>query len=137
MIAEEKDPEMFKQSKWAPILEFKSLKQIKLCQSPEEIYAVGHAILSEAACVYEINPGKICVVDPNDYLTHEIYFTSSDNTKVYSCLGAQIEDPKSFINRVGLFDYLRDVDYFIKAVEQMEGARGAEINKIEKGEAQA
>lgn len=49
-------------------------------------------------------------------------------------MGPPIEDTKSFINKVNLFDYLKDVDYFIKAVEQMEGRRGAEINRIEKGE---
>lgn len=124
---------MFKQSKTIIDLEFKSLKQIRLCQSPEEIYAVGHAILSESACIYEINPFKTCVIDQNDYLTHEIYFTSSDDPKIYSCLGPKIEDINSFVNKVNIFDYLKDVDYLIKAVEQMEGARGAEINKIEKG----
>ena len=69
-------------------VEFKSLKHVKLCQGPEEIYSVGHTILSESAIVYEINPLRTLVIDPNDYLTHEIYFTNSENeAKVYSCLG--------------------------------------------------
>jgi hypothetical protein len=33
---------------------------------------------------------------------------------------------------VHLFDYLRDVDYFMKQVEALEGQRGAEITRIEK-----
>ena len=36
--------------------------------------------------------------------------------------------------KVQLFEYLRDVDYFIKQVEALEGQRGAEITRIEKRE---
>ena len=66
------------------------------------------------------------VVDPSDYLTHEIYFTSSDQTKVFSCLGQELSesDSRNFVARVHLFDYLKDVDYFTKTVEQMEQQRG-------------
>jgi hypothetical protein len=51
---------------------------VRLCQGAEEIYSVGHSLLSEAAAIYEVNPLKMVVLDPNDYLTHEIYFTSAD-----------------------------------------------------------
>jgi hypothetical protein len=37
---------------------------------------------------------------------------------------------------VRLFDYLKDVDYFIKQVEVLEQLRSSEINRIEKGEGQ-
>lgn len=107
---------------------------MKLCEKPEEIYSVGHALLAESACVYEINPLRAVVIDPVDYLTHEIYFTSSANARIYSCLNEEITDKRSFVVRVHLFDYLRDVDYFIKQVEALEGQRGAEITKIEKKE---
>ncbi len=36
--------------------------------------------------------------------------------------------------KVPLFEYLRDVDYFTKQVEALEGHRGAEITRIEKKE---
>ena len=39
--------------------------------------------------------------------------------------------------RVGLFDYLRDVDYLGKQVEALEAQRAAEIERVEKGEGQA
>jgi hypothetical protein len=32
--------------------------------------------------------------------------------------------------KVNLFDYLKDVDYFIKNVEALEGQRVAEITRI-------
>lgn len=92
---------------------------------------MGHALLAESACFYEINPLRAMVIDPVDYLTHEIYFTSGEG-KVFSCLNEEITDKRSFIVRVQLFDYLRDVDYFIKQVEALEGQRGAEITRIEK-----
>jgi hypothetical protein len=69
-VAEEKDIEMFKQSNLSLNLEFKSFKTVKLCEKPEEIYSVGHSILAESACIYEINPLKAVVIDPVDYLTH-------------------------------------------------------------------
>ena len=34
---------------------------------------------------------------------------------------------------MNLFDYLKDVDFFTKAVEQMEQQRGSEIGRIERG----
>lgn len=77
------------------------------------------------------------VVDNSDYLTHEIYFTNAEKVTVLNCTGEELTDQRSFVSRVQLFDYLKDVDYFIKAVEALEGHRGAEINKIEKGEIQA
>jgi hypothetical protein len=36
--------------------------------------------------------------------------------------------------KVNPFDYYKDVDYFIKNVEALEGQRVAEITKIEKKE---
>lgn len=69
-----------------------------------------------------------------DYLTHEIYFTAAANVHVYSCLNEEIADRRSFVVRVAPFEYLRDVDYFIKQVEALEGQRGAEITRIEKRE---
>lgn len=38
--------------------------------------------------------------------------------------------------RVGMFEYLRDVDYFGKRIEEMEVARAGEINRLERGEVQ-
>ena len=45
------------------------------------------------------------IVDPVDYLTHEIYFTneSVENIKVYSCLGDRINNIESMVCRVDLF----------------------------------
>jgi hypothetical protein len=76
------------------------------------------------------------VIDPVDYLTHEIYFTSSSEARVYSCLNEEIADKRSFVVKVNLFDYLKDVDYFIKSVEVLEGQRAAEITRIEKRESE-
>jgi hypothetical protein len=95
---------------------------------------VGHSLLAESACLYEINPLRTLVIDPVDYLTHEIYFTSAAEARVYSCLNEEITDRRSFVVRVPLFEYLRDVDYFTKQVEALEGHRGAEITRIEKRE---
>ena len=67
--------------------EFKSFKAVKLCQGPEEIYATGHALLAEGACIYESNSLGCLVIDPTDYLTQEIYFTSREAVRIYSCLG--------------------------------------------------
>lgn len=107
---------------------------MKLCERPEEIFAVGHALLAESACIYEVNPLRTLVIDPVDYLTHEIYFTSAADVRLYSCLNEEIADKRSFVVRVQLFEYLRDVDYFVKQVEALEGQRGAEITRIEKRE---
>lgn len=41
-----------------------------MCEGPAEIYSVGHAILGEAACIYEINPLHSIFIDVVDYLTH-------------------------------------------------------------------
>ena len=75
------------------------------------------------------------VVDPNDYLTHEIYFTACDKVQIFSSLGQELSeaDSKNFVARVNLFDYLKDVDFFTKTVEQMEQQRGSEIGRIERG----
>jgi hypothetical protein len=55
----------------------KSNKKIKVCENPGDIYTYSHAILAESAFIYEINPSKAFFVDEVDYLTHEIYFTTS------------------------------------------------------------
>ena len=60
---------------------------MKLCEGASSIYTHGHTILAESACIYEVNSSHSVFIDPVDYLTHEIYFTSSGNAKVYSCLG--------------------------------------------------
>jgi hypothetical protein len=73
------------------------------------------------------------VIDPVDYLTHEIYFTNSDNTHIYSCLGEELADKRNLAVKVNLFDYIKDVDYFIKTIELLETQRAQEINRIEKG----
>jgi len=83
-----------------------------------------------------VNPDHVVIIDPVDYLTHEIYFTNSDNTHIYSCLGEEITDKRNFVVKVNLFDYIKDVDYFIRSIEVLEGQRVQEINRIEKGEAQ-
>ena len=90
-------------------------------------------MLAEGACIYESNPLGCLVVDPTDYLTHEIYFTSREAVKVYSCLGKEIPDTSNIVVNVNLFDYLRDVDYLGKQVEAMEVQRAAEIERVEKG----
>ena len=100
------------------------MKQVKLCQGTEDIHSVSRSLLSESACIYEINPLKMLVIDPNDYLTHEIYFTNSEKAQVWSCLGNQVEDVSCFVKRITLFDYLKDVDFFIKTIEVMETMRG-------------
>jgi len=48
----------------------------------------------ESACIYEVNASHMMIVDPVDYLTHEIYFTNQnlENVKVYSCLGERINN---------------------------------------------
>lgn len=33
-------------------VDFKSMKQIKLCEGVSNIYAQGHSILAESACIY-------------------------------------------------------------------------------------
>lgn len=71
-------------------IDFKSLKQIKLCEGPSNIYTHGHTILAESACIYEVNASHTVFIDPVDYLTHEIYFTASSDPKIYSCLGERL-----------------------------------------------
>ena len=53
---------------------------------------------------------------------------------VYNSLGSRIEDTRNIVSNVNLFDYLKDLDYFIKNVETLENQRSDEIAKIEKGE---
>ena len=115
--------------------EFKALKQVKLCQGAEEVYSVGHSLLSESAALYEINPLRMLVLDTSDYLTHEIYFTSTDEVRLCSSLGQHLSEAETtnFVCRVAPFDYLKDVDFFVKKVEQMEQQRGSEIDRIERG----
>lgn len=57
-------------------IDFKSLKQFRLTESVSDIYSQSHSILLESACIYEVNPTHLFIVDPVDYLTHEIYFTN-------------------------------------------------------------
>ena len=71
-------------------VEFKSLKQVKLTQGADEIYATSHALLGEGGCIYEVNPLGMMVVDGTDYLTHEIYFTGKE-ARVVSCLGEEMD----------------------------------------------
>jgi hypothetical protein len=85
-----------------------------MCEGVGQIYSTSHSIIGESACIYEINPFHLLVIDPVDYLTHEIYFTSSENPWVYSCLGEEIKEKSNFFLKVNLFDYLKDVDFFIK-----------------------
>ena len=68
-------------------VDFKSLKQIKLCEGASNIYSYSHTILASSACIYEVNSSHSLFIDPVDYLTHEIYFTNSNEAKLYSCLG--------------------------------------------------
>lgn len=51
-------------------VDFKSMKQIKLCEGVSNIYAQGHSILAESACIYEVNSSNSVFIDPVDYLTH-------------------------------------------------------------------
>ncbi len=76
-------------------IDFKSLKQSKLTEGVSNIYSHSHSILLEYACIYEVNPTHLLIVDPVDYLTHEIYFTNElvENVKVFSCLGERINNP--------------------------------------------
>ena len=50
-------------------IDFKSLKQIKLCEGSSNIYTHGHTILAESACIYEVNSSHSVFIDPADYLT--------------------------------------------------------------------
>lgn len=61
-----------------------------MSEGAAEIYSVSHAILAESACIYEVNPLNVLFIDPVDYLTQEIYFTSNENPSIFSCLGEPI-----------------------------------------------
>ena len=130
----EKDLELFRQRNSLHNTDFKSLKQIKLCEGSSNIYTHGHNILAESACIYEVNSSHTVFLDPVDYLTHEIYFTCSPEPKIYSCLGEKIASTESTILQINVFDYLKDVDYFVKHTEALEKKRADEIEKIEKGD---
>lgn len=86
-------------------IDFKSLKQLKLTEGVSNIYSHSHSILLESACVYEVNSSHLMIVDPVDYLTHEIYFTneSFENVKLFSCLGERINSVESMVCRVDMF----------------------------------
>jgi hypothetical protein len=64
------------------------------------------------------------MVDPVDYNTQEIYFHSSEQVDVISCLGESLVNTEGKMTvRVDLFELLKDVDYFIKMVEICEKNR--------------
>lgn len=57
------------------------------------------------------------MVDPVDYNTQEIYFHIG-KIEVMSCLGQLLENTEGKMSyQVDLFELLKDVDYFIKALD--------------------
>lgn len=101
----------------------KSQQKLKVCEGVGDIYAYSHAILGEAAFIYEVNPQECHFVDEVDYLTQEIFFSNSQNPAFYNVLGNPIERIGSFFEKVDPFEFFRDVDYFIKKIEKKEEER--------------
>ena len=52
------------------MIALKSNKKIQVCENIGETYSFAHSILAESALIYELNPDRILIIDPVDYLTH-------------------------------------------------------------------
>lgn len=60
------------------------------------------------------------MIDQADYDTQEVYFNSRD-IQILSCLGEKVNVGENIYNvRVDVFEFLRDIEFFIKNVEVAE-----------------